>query len=231
MRFRLLAALGLATALGGGCNTAVGNYFANRARDFGECWRAEAGLGIGLGAGVRALGVGPLGFSFSNWGREFTVGAVYGELLPSVEPTQTPWSTELVLGFMGGTFTNRRVAAFSALPSGGKHGTLGDPEYGVIGLVVPALCGARVWEGPEGKPSVIGWIWSAPPPRGAGASPPPRWWSGSALHAFDVEAHAFALVVGVRVGFSPGEFVDFVLGWFGLDIAGDDRELPKSEGG
>jgi hypothetical protein len=30
--------------------------------------------------------------------------------------------------------------------------------------------------------------------------------------------------VCARVGFSPGEFVDFLLGWFGIDIAGDDRE-------
>jgi hypothetical protein len=33
-----------------------------------------------------------------------------------------------------------------------------------------------------------------------------------------------ALLVGpsVRLGFSPGQFADFVLGLLGLDIAGDD---------
>ena len=29
-------------------------------------------------------------------------------------------------------------------------------------------------------------------------------------------------MVGVRVGFNPVEFVDFLLGWFGLDILNDD---------
>ena len=31
-----------------------------------------------------------------------------------------------------------------------------------------------------------------------------------------------SLGVGVRVGFSPGHLLDFLLGWFGLDLAGDD---------
>ena len=29
--------------------------------------------------------------------------------------------------------------------------------------------------------------------------------------------------------FSPGEFVDFFLGWFGVDIAGDDVPLEAGE--
>ncbi|MCZ6691091.1 MAG: hypothetical protein O7H41_15995, partial [Planctomycetota bacterium] len=54
------------------------------------------------------------------------------------------------------------------------------------------------------------WIWT---------SPKGGW---SRLHAFDIEAHLVIGFVGVRAGFSPGEFVDFLLGWFGVDIAGDD---------
>lgn len=52
------------------------------------------------------------------------------------------------------------------------------------------------------------------------------------IHAFDIEAGVFAGIVGARVGFSPGEFVDFLLGWFGVDIAGDDearRFIPIRE--
>ena len=45
------------------------------------------------------------------------------------------------------------------------------------------------------------------------------------IHAFDIEAGVFVLLAGVRVAFSPGEFVDFFLGWFGVDIAGDDVPL------
>lgn len=49
------------------------------------------------------------------------------------------------------------------------------------------------------------------------------------LHWFDLEAGAHVLVLGVHVGFSLGEFVDWLLGWFKfsdewswLDLGGDD---------
>jgi hypothetical protein len=41
-------------------------------------------------------------------------------------------------------------------------------------------------------------------------------------HAFDLEVSATVLV-GARIGFSPGEFVDFLAGLVGLDPIGDDR--------
>ena len=43
--------------------------------------------------------------------------------------------------------------------------------------------------------------------------PPTRW--------LDLEVGA-SFVFAVRVGVSPGEMLDFVLGWFGVDLAGDD---------
>jgi hypothetical protein len=50
------------------------------------------------------------------------------------------------------------------------------------------------------------------------------------LHWLDVEVDA-ALGLGVRLRFSPGELLDFLLGWFGADLGGDDapRE-PAAEG-
>ena len=57
------------------------------------------------------------------------------------------------------------------------------------------------------------------------------------IEALDVHIDATAaLLIGpsVRLGFSPGQFADFVLGFFGLDIASDDAENqhPKTtEGG
>ncbi len=41
------------------------------------------------------------------------------------------------------------------------------------------------------------------------------------LHSFDVEV-GVGMIFGGTVGFSPGQFLDFLLGWFGIDIAGDD---------
>jgi hypothetical protein len=42
------------------------------------------------------------------------------------------------------------------------------------------------------------------------------------LWGLDVEASVQAPGIGIRVGVSPGEALDFVAGIFGLDLAGDD---------
>jgi len=44
------------------------------------------------------------------------------------------------------------------------------------------------------------------------------------VHAFDIEAEV-ALGIYISSGFSPGETVDFILGFFGIDIAKDDTRL------
>lgn len=41
------------------------------------------------------------------------------------------------------------------------------------------------------------------------------------IHWLDVEVDGAAFL-GMRIGFSVGELGDFFLGWFGVDIAGDD---------
>lgn len=42
------------------------------------------------------------------------------------------------------------------------------------------------------------------------------------IHLFDVEVGIGLMFFGVNAGFSPGQFLDFLLGWFGIDLAGDD---------
>lgn len=49
----------------------------------------------------------------------------------------------------------------------------------------------------------------------------------SAIHYFDFEVNVLALVIGVQFGFSLGEWVDFLLGWFGIDIADDDSATER----
>jgi hypothetical protein len=38
-----------------------------------------------------------------------------------------------------------------------------------------------------------------------------------------------AAILSVRVGFNPGELVDFLLGFFGVDIYGDDLEVSRND--
>lgn len=45
------------------------------------------------------------------------------------------------------------------------------------------------------------------------------------LHAFDVEASAFAVFLGLEFGFSPGELVDFLVGLATLDL--DPKPSPR----
>jgi hypothetical protein len=43
-----------------------------------------------------------------------------------------------------------------------------------------------------------------------------------AMQFWNLEIGVMAVVVGAEVGVNPAELVDFVLGWFGIDIGGDD---------
>jgi hypothetical protein len=38
---------------------------------------------------------------------------------------------------------------------------------------------------------------------------------------------SFRLFLGFEIGFNPGEFLDFLLGFFGLDLAGDDDDHQR----
>ncbi len=59
------------------------------------------------------------------------------------------------------------------------------------------------------RPSCIP-FWDPPPPE----PPNPARWT-----QFEVAA---GLLGGVRLGFNPGELLDFLLGFFGADLYGDD---------
>ena len=65
--------------------------------------------------------------------------------------------------------------------------------------------------------------WLPIPVEGGPDSAPPLWTFNTAS---DLQLGATLLLVAGRVGFNPLEFLDFLLGFGGLDIAGDDRETP-----
>lgn len=46
-------------------------------------------------------------------------------------------------------------------------------------------------------------------------------WEQRLHRTFDVYAEA-SVGIGMHVGVSPGDFLDFLLGWFGVDLAGDE---------
>lgn len=176
-------------ALAAGCS-GFGQYLTARARDFGDCWRAEAGEVRGFSLSARGGGIVDLGL---GWVVGETAGWTYGR-----------WSS-------AGTFIDQSGSEqwFPLTPSGtGLHAYVGaESQEHDCWWLMPALL-ART-----STPSGMKWIWVASGPDG-------RW---ARVHAFDVEIAVHLFVGGVRLGFSPGELLDFALGWFGLDIAGDDR--------
>jgi hypothetical protein len=48
------------------------------------------------------------------------------------------------------------------------------------------------------------------------------------MQFWDLEVGVMALVAGVDLGFNLAEFADFFLGWFGLDLGGDDTREGRA---
>ena len=47
------------------------------------------------------------------------------------------------------------------------------------------------------------------------------WQDKKLIELFDIEVGAHIVYGGVDLGFSPGQTLDFLLGWFGVDIGKD----------
>lgn len=198
-------ALALALLAGPGCQ-AVGQYFANRARDLGECVRVQVGGGIGIGGGVHAAGIAELGLGGGVLLPSYGVGWAYGD------------------GYAFGL--------------GSKDLRQGQADYNLYPPFSMMLAGAPAlhYESPEWMSDSVlnrghscfgllpccfnGPMLKRAPFHRANLGPKGQ------IHNWDVEVSAYAGVVGVRVGVSPGEILDFLLGWFGIDIAGDD--VPRA---
>ncbi len=213
MRARSRAALILAIVLGAtGCRTTIGHYFANRARDLGECFTIQGGIGIGLGVDVRLAGLAHVS---AGLGAQVPamLGPVYGKFHPVAIMNHTAFGGFLSMGVVHLSDPGPRWRGEYF-----RHGCF---------ALLPGLFSIIGWtdrnrrEDPEMR-----WLWSADPfPEHPQEYPDYARWAR--VHAFDVEVTVMALLLGARVGFSPGEFLDFLLGWFGIDIAGDDASLER----
>ena len=207
-RVRLpIAIAALCCAAGSGC-AELRTYFADRGRDFGEIFRVQAGIGVGLGASVHAgpvahvgLGGGVMPYKYGvgwSYGRGYVFGLGGADLFD--------WEVYWPATWIGdGTGRTLGEAWHSAADRDGRRDV--DARSHVCWGFVPGI--VTRFPSPEGR-----LLWT---PRGAETN---LW---GHVHSWDIEAAAYAGLFAVRVGVSPGELVDFVLGWFGVDIARDDR--------
>lgn len=200
MRWLLVIAVVMCGAAAG-CRTSVGNYFANRGRDFGEVFALQVTGAVGAGAMVRGAGLAEAGAGFGVHDRAWGAGWVYGKgnLGPLGASTSGRRGGDLWAVILGVEYpnieqgmgrTSNRIQRFPLLP------------------VLTTNIDTK-------------WIWDI-----ASDDPLVHY---TKLHAYDVEAVVYLGVIYVRAGLSLGELFDFFAGWFGFDPAGDDRPIPEDD--
>lgn len=151
------------------------------------------------------------------------------------------------VGYGPGVYAEARATDFlvpglgvhSYLEAYSLHGRYSGPVDRWSGFGLPPFMTATTYMPVDGRlVSVVdgdrsGYDLHMEPPWASYAMCIPGAWLGSLDHApgyslgkrglrvADVSVHGQCLV-GVRLGFSPGEAVDWLLGWFGLDLSRDD---------
>lgn len=203
----LRTGIGLLACLGSsGCT-----YFADRALDFVDPYRIVIGASTGVGVRTSNLGLIDTGLMFGLKPRAGALGWKYGTPLHflasdrrvDIDQAEIFMTTSVRdLDYTTGAYASARNSAF----------------------VLPALLS---WV--DATPT--GYEWQVPD---HGALFDDRFWIWGAegfranrytqVHAFDTELE-LRLFVYLDTGFSIGEWFDFLLGWFLIDIAGDDGRL------
>ena len=183
--FRRLSALLLLACSASGCT-----YAGERLRDFGDMFRVEGRLGLGLQVDAEATELLHLGVGSS---RHHSAGLTYGHW-------ETRWQVEdhFPLSYIY-TIIDPAKESLHSIDFGDGEDKHNHRCY-VIG---PAEFGY----GDVGKETI---------------------------HYFDIEVGFLAAVLGLEIGFSFGEFLDWLLGlfkfspdWTFFDIAGDDPESAR----
>ena len=209
-------ACGAVSMLGGGCASA---YWRDRANDLGDIASVSfgAGLGVRAQAGPVATGLGAqMDVAGFRGGRFFADRRAF-----DLEPLG--WSVDLVYA-SANLFGLRPVDGTQEPfdPDVDARGKYRGRYNGCIeGAFIPFwLFGEQLHPGEHG-----GTADALPPyPVAPGRAAPEDHWSPDWTH-LEIAA---ALGVGVRLGFNPGELLDFLLGFFGADLYGDD--LARGEG-
>lgn len=236
----LLALLLLAGLSAAGCRTMTGaEWFADRARDLADTVRVQVGVGPGIGVNLRAGGVLQGGLCVATVPHAGGIGWDYGRPWGLAGDTHDAWDGEVSASACAPflAFVLPAAALGKARDPADRANPLNWPPAGKN-----ALFGYWRIEGADGptvrwsRATRTGYVvadgfWGRVRPPGAPIShrsaalwreearafnPRAHW------HAFDVEASVYAGLVYAKVGVSPGEMLDFALGCFGLDIAGDD---------
>ena len=188
-------------------------YVGNRASDFLDQFRGVVGVGTTLGVSARAVGVVDTGLMIGMKPRPAALGWRYGtplffsekdRLVDADQAEIIKTTSVLGLDLAAGSYRSARTSA-ALLP------------------------GIFTWT--DSTPTDYKWL---VPETGADFKQRSWIWNRenrqtnryARIHAFDIEAQV-AIVAYIDIGWSPGEFLDFILGIFTIDIAKDDRPKEK----
>jgi len=190
-----------------GCSTPVGQYFAKRGADLGDCVWAEAGLG---------WPVAP--FLFPK-----TKGQVMEGPGGAPAPSRSPWRSLLVPKL----YVRVKATDFAVVGDGYAQpvsfGWRG--RYRAPGSTVALAAGCPLYrnlEETEGTSADTHWLvlttraYSGTPP-GPGGKLAERFWTGVSA----------TLLLSARLDFNLVELADFLVGWTGYDLLGDD-DWPRN---
>ena len=212
------------------------NYWANRRRDLHESFLYDAQIGYGLNTDIR---IGPLAWGIGLGSKSM---AAFGKVNWWTEPTAF---NEINVSFLGGAvlaiaggFPDLPGRVALAMASQAVFKEVDEKDAELAGLVYERMSllglGNLIQWGRrdnDGDPRYRGYVdasfRSDPLPPSTTSSPPKRRRTGlttkhKIIDQFGLELGAFGGVVGTRVGFNPLEFVDFLLGFAGLDLLFDD---------
>lgn len=189
-------------------------YLTDRAADFLDQYRGVVGVGTGGGFRVNTFGLIHTGFIFGLKPQDSALGWKYGRPLVS-------WSTSRTAGFeadQSWVFITTSFENWSYLSGDYK---LARKSFFLLPAfltwVDTTYSDEPRWYVPEEGIEMEGdhYIWT-------GAT-----WRDNRyamIHAFDVETE-ISIVAYLDLGFSPGEFLDFLLGLLTIDLAQDDGRL------
>lgn len=208
---RALLTVGVLLVILTGCvtPTSVGGYFADRGSDFGACFRASGGPALGVHARARALIFGyGLGFAYGHsYGWDGQVGA-----------TGPGWNK--LAASCGVPFIWNYDVDVRNIDDGASWDPFLKTYYHAP---VPQEFNAEVTD-------FGGWLLLGTIPYGAKQMKFPT--SAGMRYADNygwIEVDATPLIANVRVGFNAVHFLDFLCGWFCLDMLGNDRHVTRPE--
>ena len=210
MNFRLagcLATIAFLVILGSGCAD-FSVYMKDRGNDLADCFTVRVGRGCGLGARFQVTNYFGAAVGFSQerkigyFGREPVEVRGFWAGIPAPQIVS-------VVPFLAAPFSafSREERYFTPLEWLKTWFTMvlttewASYERGLI-TESERFLGVNLAEFTE-----PGWL-----------DPPPPF-IGEKLF---IEVGAALFAVGFDIGFNPAEFADFLLGWFSLDLAGDD---------